>query len=57
MIPQGGDEDYVYSKYHKNDKDAVQSDFIFFIMSMRESIGDFDTDTLTNPEASNLPLL
>jgi hypothetical protein len=57
MIPKGGDEDYVYSKYHKNDKDAVQSDFIFFIMSMRESIGDFDTDTLTNPEASNLPLL
>ena len=24
---------------------------------MRESIGDYDTDTMTNPEAANLPLL
>jgi hypothetical protein len=26
-------------------------------MSMRESIGDYDTDTITNPEASAMPLL
>jgi hypothetical protein len=50
-------EDYVYSKYFKDDKDSYKTNFIFFIMSMRESIGDFDTDTMTNPSATNFPIL
>jgi hypothetical protein len=54
--PKDG-EDYVYSKYFKDDKDSYKTNFIFFIMSMRESIGDFDTDTMTNPSATNFPIL
>ena len=56
MQPEDGSE-YAYSKYLKSEKSAKRSDFIFFIMSMRESIGDFDTDTFTNPDSTDLPLL
>jgi hypothetical protein len=51
------EEDYVYEKYFKNEKEYSKSNFFFFIMSMRESIGDFDTDTMTNPSATNFPIL
>ena len=50
-------EDYVYSKYLKSEKGSPRTDFMFFAMSMRESIGDYDTDTMTNPSANSLPLL
>ena len=56
MEPEAG-EDYVYSKYLKDEKGSYRTDFFFFVMSMRESIGDYDTDTMTNPSATPFPLL
>jgi Ion transport protein len=50
-------DDYIYSKYLDKDSNSARSDFIFFLLSMRESIGDYDTDTLTNRDATNFPFL